>query len=206
LEDEDEGLKEFLSVMRPRKAAQSRTWGNDDIIEVNAKEGIMPVLQNDKDDDLYDDLPLKNNKDVDDELDEEIIVDNKMNDIAFDSNLSDMDYLRRKMQENKNNEKEEEKEKQAVKIHPGRLAILEEVGAVDQHKIINSYSQPEVAEVIEDKPEEIVAESNYVQEPSPDLIADTGRIMIRNLAYSCTYEDLEEHFKKFGPITEVLII
>ncbi|XP_053375079.1 probable RNA-binding protein 19 isoform X2 [Mercenaria mercenaria] len=34
-------------------------------------------------------------------------------------------------------------------------------------------------------------------------IAETGRLFVRNLAYSCTEEDLEAEFKQFGPLTEV---
>ncbi|XP_052219695.1 probable RNA-binding protein 19 isoform X2 [Dreissena polymorpha] len=34
-------------------------------------------------------------------------------------------------------------------------------------------------------------------------IGETGRLFVRNLAYSCTEEDLEDEFKKFGPLTEV---
>ncbi|WAR01970.1 RBM19-like protein [Mya arenaria] len=34
-------------------------------------------------------------------------------------------------------------------------------------------------------------------------IAETGRLFVRNLSYSCTEDDLEAEFKKFGPLTEV---
>ena len=33
------------------------------------------------------------------------------------------------------------------------------------------------------------------------MILQTGRLFVRNLPYSCTEEDLEEKFKKFGKMT-----
>jgi multiple RNA-binding domain-containing protein 1 len=46
-----------------------------------------------------------------------------------------------------------------------------------------------------------------VEEESPtEMIAETGRLFIRNLAFGCTEKDLEALFGKFGPITEVCFI
>ena len=39
-------------------------------------------------------------------------------------------------------------------------------------------------------------------EPDDD-IADTGRLYVRNLSYTCTEDDLSELFGKYGPLTEV---
>ncbi|XP_062593216.1 probable RNA-binding protein 19 [Saccostrea cucullata] len=40
-------------------------------------------------------------------------------------------------------------------------------------------------------------------EAQMDSVAETGRLFVRNLPYSCTQEDLEEVFGKFGPLAEV---
>lgn len=40
-------------------------------------------------------------------------------------------------------------------------------------------------------------------ESQMDSVAETGRLFVRNLAYNCTQEDLEELFGNFGPIAEV---
>ncbi|KAJ3326012.1 hypothetical protein HDV06_002397 [Boothiomyces sp. JEL0866] len=201
--EEDDGLKEFLEVMRPRKAAQNRAWGNDDVVAAHANkhDTITPLLPKDKDDDLYEELP-KGLSDDDEELDETPNEDTK---VAFDSSLSDMDYLRMKMKGSKPEKSEEQtaEKPETVKIHPGRLALLQEVGAVDTSEVVNRYEAPKEIQELVPQTEEVVAEQYFEEEPSPDLIADTGRIMVRNLAYSCTYEDLEEHFKKFGPIAEI---
>ncbi|KAJ3314169.1 hypothetical protein HDV04_000941 [Boothiomyces sp. JEL0838] len=201
--EEDDGLKEFLEVMRPRKAAQNRAWGNDDVVAAHANkhDTITPLLPKDEDEDLYQDLPKGLSDDEEDAIEDKPENDAK---IAFDSSLSDLDYLRMKMKGAKQEVAEETPAKQeTVKIHPGRLAILQEVGAVDKSEVVNTYEAPKVVESTVEPAEEVVAEQHFEEEPSPDLIADTGRIMVRNLAYSCTYEDLEEHFKKFGPIAEI---
>lgn len=38
---------------------------------------------------------------------------------------------------------------------------------------------------------------------SPELIAENGRLFVRNLSYSCTEEDLTKLFEVFGPLTQV---
>jgi len=41
--------------------------------------------------------------------------------------------------------------------------------------------------------------------PPAQLIADTGRLFVKNLSFSCTEEDLRNLFEKFGPLSEVII-
>ena len=41
--------------------------------------------------------------------------------------------------------------------------------------------------------------------PPAELIADTGRLFVKNLTFSCTMEDLHKLFQKFGPLSEVHI-
>lgn len=42
-------------------------------------------------------------------------------------------------------------------------------------------------------------------QPAPEMIAETGRLFLRNLAYSCTEQDLHNLFTRFGPISEIHI-
>lgn len=47
---------------------------------------------------------------------------------------------------------------------------------------------------------------NEQEEPlGESTIMETGRLFIRNLAYTCTEEDLTTLFKKYGPLSEVHI-
>ncbi|KAJ3345109.1 hypothetical protein HDU91_007465, partial [Kappamyces sp. JEL0680] len=203
---DDEDFKEFLEVMRPRGAGASKTWQNDDVTAVRSKE---PQHLAGEDDDLYQDLPAEYPGEADDSgSDTELVAAPADNSHAFDTSLSDMDYLRLKMKQSAEKEKTAEPP-ETMRVNPGRLAILHESGAVDSEAINNVYdataSAPPAAagatqqtEVVEAEPQQSLTET-----PSPDLIADTGRIMVRNLAYSSTYEDVEEHFKAFGPIAEL---
>lgn len=225
LDSDDESFKEFLEVMRPRQAASSRTWGNDDITAVKGKEKQTININ----DDLYQDLPSTYHGEEDEEdeplQDDAASVNSEprtesgaetSNSIAFQSTLSDMDYMKLKMKESLEKELREQEKLavpvETVKVNPGRLAILQEAGAVDK-AVINTYqkqhqeTEPETTNPV-DAPEPVeiipnIHEAKYTETPSPELIADTGRIMVRNLAYSCTYEDLEERFKKFGKIAEL---
>jgi multiple RNA-binding domain-containing protein 1 len=188
-EEEDPQLKEFLEVMRPRQAASHRTWGNDDVIAANsaAHESVTPIVPKDEEEYLYEDLPKK-----DTELD---ILQCDDKSAAFNPELSDLEYLKSKMSQ------PEPTQQESMKINPARLALLEESGVVDRGNIQNKLDVDVEAEA------EIVAPvvPAFDEPPSPDTIADTGRIMLRNLAYTCTYEDLEEFFKRYGPIAEIHI-
>ena len=111
IDSDDEGFKEFLEVMRPRQAASSRTWGNDDITAVKGKEKqtVSKVIPPNPEDDLYQDLP--NNYHGEEDVDENAsiaseplsesgsanVYQNNPKSIAFDSTLSDLDYMKLKM-------------------------------------------------------------------------------------------------------------
>ncbi|ESO92623.1 hypothetical protein LOTGIDRAFT_190610 [Lottia gigantea] len=46
---------------------------------------------------------------------------------------------------------------------------------------------------------------NFKTTEDEEGIAESGRLFVRNLAYSCTEEDVEELFKPFGPLAEVTL-
>lgn len=43
------------------------------------------------------------------------------------------------------------------------------------------------------------------KEISIDIIADSGRLFVKNIPYTCTTAELEKHFEEYGPLTEVHI-
>lgn len=53
--------------------------------------------------------------------------------------------------------------------------------------------------VLEDPPQPAPAQP----ELSPELIAETGRLFVRNLSYCCTEAELRHLFEPFGPLSEV---
>lgn len=60
---------------------------------------------------------------------------------------------------------------------------------------------PKIAQTPPNRPVIISAEEE--EENAKNLIADTGRLFVRNLPYTCTEEDLRKLFEKFGPLSEV---
>ncbi|KAH9252538.1 hypothetical protein BASA81_009497 [Batrachochytrium salamandrivorans] len=233
---DDPKLKEFLEVMRPRAAAKNRTWTNDDVLAAHQNDSEfvkvsvqVPVNEEDM---LYDELPTTASA-VAEDIDPIASIDNSSNELvankvtpeqdsrfssaAFDSKLSDLEYMRSKMK------KPEDLE--VVKIHPSRLAVLEGTGAVHADGVHNTHiptlvcdqepSKIKSAPVTEDTSDDddeaadsarLASLKSAVDEvPAAELIADTGRIMVRNLTYLCTPEEIEDLFKPFGPIAEVHI-
>ena len=200
-ENEDGQLfEEFLEVMRPRLAKPQRTWAND---ELNVDANL--TINDPKDDELYQDMPhdLKNpNGSIGPAIAETLLVQNASNQVDV-NNLSDLEYLKLKKQQSLETE-----EKEVMNIHPARLKILVDQGLVDPTMIINRHGADTVEvetvemETIEPK-QEVQEFTDESMDPSPDTIADTGRIMVRNLPFSTTYEDLEGEFSRFGPIAEL---
>ena len=112
IDSDDDGFKEFLEVMRPRQAASSRTWGNDDITAVKGKEKqtVSKILPSNPDDDLYQDLPNQyygEDAEENDSVASEPLTESRegkrdeepSNSIAFDTTLSDLDYMKLKMKQ-----------------------------------------------------------------------------------------------------------
>ncbi|KAI8999531.1 hypothetical protein BC832DRAFT_564521 [Gaertneriomyces semiglobifer] len=233
-DEQDPKLKEFLEVMRPRSLARGKTWANDDILpedantikksKVKAKVLTVPnkktggdgllvtkshVTFDDSDDELYDDLPAAGTDQ------EEAVNDNGQNSVAHDNTLSDMDYLRMKMNRNIDDENEADDSQidmehdddvvdsqqpspqspsheadatqPASGIHASRLALMEDPTS----EPAPSFAKP-LAPLENDM-------------PPADIIADTGRLFVKNLPFSCTEEDLHKLFEKYGPLSEVHI-
>lgn len=61
---------------------------------------------------------------------------------------------------------------------------------------------PDPAETEHAATMDTAAVSKY-KELKPELISETGRLFVRNLAFSCTSEDISRLFEQYGPVTEV---
>lgn len=53
---------------------------------------------------------------------------------------------------------------------------------------------------VDDKTE---PQEEAAKDPIKETILQTSRLFVRNLTFSCTQEELEEHFRPFGTITQV---
>ncbi|KAI3824603.1 hypothetical protein L1987_06067 [Smallanthus sonchifolius] len=178
-ENGDLQFKEFLQVMQPR--TKSKLWSNDLLEATQEKDG---------------------NKQVQGEREgkKKLITESaNLNEIS-DKPVSDMDYFKSRVkkdwsdsdtddddvdgdvQEVENNDDDDIKERQ--KIHPETDA-----------------------EEFADNPDE----TDAVDDPSSSLededdVLQTGRLFVRNLPYTATEDDLQEHFSKFGSVSQVHLV
>ncbi|KAG1142884.1 hypothetical protein G6F37_009079 [Rhizopus arrhizus] len=67
----------------------------------------------------------------------------------------------------------------------------------------NDGNDVKVAEEDDSKAEAMDTEEETKQKDPKDLIAETGRLFIRNLTYACTEDDLKEVFEKYGTLSEI---
>ena len=256
-DESDEKLKEFLSVMRPRKSGNANTWANDDVLVANSSGQVVSKrlskrqllqkeeeecdqVQEDEEDEEYQDLKLSNQETSEKSIQDESLelkdqeekevemeeMENSKNSIAFDSNISDLDYLKSKM-------KQPIQEKPDVvrsAIHPSRLQFMQDVVEAQDHhlpadcpishekvqavsmksdSIQETQEREESQETQETKESQEIQESKETQETQDtnpvSLIGETGRLFVRNLPYNIEQEELESLFSKFGPLTEVHI-
>lgn len=179
-EEKDAKLEEFLQVMRPH-GSTTKTWGNDDIIDSGLilKPKINTETHNE---DNYQDLGIEEIMDI-----KNVDENDSSKQKALDDTVSDLEYLRSKMKPNK--------DEGTQNIHPSRLAHLDERCNTAE----NDDIKRENLTIVE------ASESKLEQVASEDIIADTGRLMVRNLAYSCTQTEVEDLFSPFGLLAEVHI-
>ncbi|KAF9334647.1 hypothetical protein BG006_001777 [Podila minutissima] len=213
--ENDPKLREYLEVMQPRAVA--KTWANDDAVELNTEkvghgresnrskaraqvvalknrkpggEGLMvtqtKITFEDSDDELYDNLPAK--VEAKEEEDDIVMIEAPKEDdtLVNNSEVSDLDWLKSRMAKPAEESKEEAKEDNESKDDSDSEMVA---------------PPPKIAQTPPNRPVIISAEEE--EENAKNLIADTGRLFVRNLPYTCTEEDLRKLFEKFGPLSEV---
>ncbi|KAF9112073.1 hypothetical protein BGX27_004022 [Mortierella sp. AM989] len=209
--ENDPKLKEYLEVMQPR--ATTKTWANDDAVELNtekvghdrvgnktkAKAQVMAIKNRkpggegllvtqtkitfeDSDDELYDNLPSSKPESESKAEEDVLMSEPKEDELVNNSEVSDLDWLKSRMIK-KSDEDSMEKVKPEEKME------------------IEKTPSSKIAQEPPNRPVIISAEEE--EEIAKNLIADTGRLFVRNLPYTCTEEELRKLFEKFGPLSEV---
>ncbi|CAG8654596.1 25827_t:CDS:10 [Gigaspora margarita] len=175
----DEKLKEFLEVMKPR--SKSKTWANDDLTFLESQSNLKNIITNDSDDELYQDLPNKNNLIVENDSNESNDLTKNKNDKLFNDELTSKNEFNKYDEDNKvsTNTSSENDDSE---------------NELDQMKSMTSHNETDVNK--SGKPTEV---------PPEESIGETGRLFVRNLPYICSEEDLRQIFNKFGPLAEVHI-
>ncbi|KAJ6705327.1 RNA-BINDING PROTEIN 19-RELATED [Salix purpurea] len=192
-EIDDPRLQEFLQVMQPR--AKSKLWENDSIVvhtaDLNGEVGKK--ASQGKKEGKEKSVPVeveidKGNSDTDEES----------NDLARDEAVSDMDYFRSRVKkelsdsesesggsDDENENSDDESENNDESLQRGNVAQ---------------------AEVAEDTHAEDLENPSSTFKDEKEEILETGRLFVRNLPYTAIEDELEEHFSKFGNISQVHLV
>ncbi|XP_035215935.1 probable RNA-binding protein 19 isoform X1 [Stegodyphus dumicola] len=79
-------------------------------------------------------------------------------------------------------------------------ALNKNKGFLDGHRVdVVKY----VKKVVDDVKDKSDKQTENTKEENEELLAETGRIYVRNLCYSVTEAELEELFSKYGPLAEI---
>ncbi|KAF2321255.1 hypothetical protein GH714_037378 [Hevea brasiliensis] len=211
-EKDDPQLEEFLQVMQPR--VKSKLWADDTLIApasdqnfgVNEKETQAERKSRKKE------VP------VDTELNKIYSHEaKKSQNLARDEVISDMDYFKSRVKkewsdsesessENVDDDKDDnDTENDSLK----ESLQSKEVKNIDQNEQHDIRGLAPV-EVEEEAP--FAGSDSEVLDPENPSIGsreeylETGRLFVRNLPYTATEDELEEHFSKFGNLTQVHLV
>ncbi|KAL2474679.1 nucleotide binding [Abeliophyllum distichum] len=213
--NDDPQFQEFLQVMQPR--SKSKLWANDALSAPSLEQG--KEASNKK-------LQVKGSHGKLDELNgefegtegkENILSENqeavKADSIVHNEVVSDMDYFRSRV-------KKEWSDSDGNDDESSEDDDGDDDDSDSSDKILNENNHgPGILEPVNSEGE---AEDGSSEESSDKIfhsdvpssstkdekegILETGRLFIRNLPYTATEEELEEHFSKFGDVSEVHIV
>ncbi|XP_050368139.1 multiple RNA-binding domain-containing protein 1 [Argentina anserina] len=185
-EIDDPKLKEFLEVMQSR--GKSKLWSNDTYVDAKIEK---------KREQMREVKEVKSAAATDVEVEEEAedVEKEESHNVAKDNVVSDMDYFKSRVKkdwsdsESSESDDEEEEEKG------------DEEAEVDEEEAGEEGVQ-------EDEDGEVLAQSDpaSVSKEEKDEMLDTSRLFVRNLPFSATEDELEEHFSKFGDAKVHLVI
>ncbi|KAM7271765.1 hypothetical protein ACFE04_030979 [Oxalis oulophora] len=193
-DNDDPKLQEFLQVMQPR--ANKSMWTNDTLVGTapstttivpsskkvgNKKETIeLHAKRNNGDDAISDDDEIQ-----------------KPKKLAVDEAISDMDYFKSRTKEDWSDSETETETETATDNKDegknGKVKKAQKQRKEDPSKDSDNQT-PEIGKPSSDSKDE------------NDEAVETCRLFVRNLPYAATEEELEEHFSKYGKISEVHLV
>ena len=224
-------LTEYLALSKSR--ANAPTWADDDAkgrgsapdgklkfsseLKVGNEGKTGKGINSESDDDEYEEIPSASRKSTED-------ADEKKLKSVKQPILNDLDYLRSKVKSNFDDgddaatveavERGSKKRKIASAISDQNKAGAEELDrkrlrpsrvvkgneSMAQGEYESSMSSFTGTEAFDNS----LAASREENEEEVDL-AESGRLFVRNLPFSCSEDDLTGYFSKFGPIADVSI-
>uniref|UniRef100_A0A8C4H962 Probable RNA-binding protein 19 n=1 Tax=Dicentrarchus labrax TaxID=13489 RepID=A0A8C4H962_DICLA len=199
--EEDQGFKEFLSVHQNR--SQVPTWANDTVQQTPDPDSGRTKTQSKK----------------------KVASDDYLN---FDSDQSEEEE-----EEEKEEQDEDEDEEFMTPLKPAAIRIgKNESGNRTGYVYVDLHSEEQVEKALKKNKDYIGGryievfrvdgsggkgkkdrkdkeiDRNFTRKLKEDEeeedVAESGRLFLRNLPYTCTEEEIKELFSKHGPLSEVL--
>ncbi|CAK7335869.1 unnamed protein product [Dovyalis caffra] len=200
-EIDDPQLQEFLQVMQPR--AKSKLWANDSIVAPTA--------------DLNGEVGKKGSQGKKEGREKSVLVeveidktdsdtDEKLNNPACDEVVSDMDYFRSRVKKEWSDSESESSGSDDEEDEDEEDNNNDKVEDIDSSNESLKREDFEQAEVAEDTHAEDPENPSSTFKDEKDEALETGRLFVRNLPYTATEDELEEHFIKFGNISQVHLV
>ncbi|XP_065865872.1 multiple RNA-binding domain-containing protein 1-like [Euphorbia lathyris] len=212
MENDDSQLQEFLQVMQPR--VKSKLWANDDTVPAPISDHTVKDSKKKikaKREDKEKSVPKLN--ETDGHQDERPI-----NLTSGELAISDMDYFKSKVKKEWSDSESESSENIDENDNTSSESEFEEgvshkqIKKLDQNGKNNIRGIAEV-EVVEEVPVgdsdgEILDPDNTLSNSKDenDAFLEAGRLFVRNLPYTAMEDELEEHFGRFGNVSEVHLV
>uniref|UniRef100_A0A5B7C6H3 Putative multiple RNA-binding domain-containing protein 1 n=1 Tax=Davidia involucrata TaxID=16924 RepID=A0A5B7C6H3_DAVIN len=223
-ENDDPQLQEFLQVMQPR--IKSKLWANDTLaaphLEQKGKANDKQVQQIGGDKEKS--APVQAELDGTDEIDDgssDSQVAEKSHSLAHDD-VSDVDYFKSRVKKewsdsesgDDDNDDEDDDDNDGGGNNSlnksNRSHDVQKIDPKGHHNMLKRDASEEEVEKgsSEGSDDEMIDSDN----PSSSLkdekeeVLETGRLFVRNLAYTTTEDELEEHFSKFGNVSQVHLV
>ncbi|XP_059446252.1 multiple RNA-binding domain-containing protein 1 [Corylus avellana] len=213
-ENDDPKLQEFLQVMQPRM--KSKLWANDTLIASTAVQNVNVSEKETQDKEERKDKSVP----VHVGLPEPEISGNheakKSHNLAHDEVISDMDYFKSRVKQEWSDSESNEDDNHDK--DDNSRSLKESLEGQAAHKVDSKGSNTASREGV---PWKDVEEEDPSQDPDSEIpkpgnqssslkvekeVLETRRLFVRNLPYTATEEELEEHFSKLGDVSEVHII
>ncbi|KAB1210487.1 Multiple RNA-binding domain-containing protein 1 [Morella rubra] len=216
-EDDDPKLQEFLQVMQPR--VKSKLWANDALLTSTADHTLDVRGKEAQENETHN----ENSVPVHLELDEPGMSDNheanKSHSIAHEEVISDMDYFKSRVKHEWSDSESSDDDHEDDDRDYNRRSPKQSFEGQDTHKVDSNGSNTATREdftrkeVEEEHPSRDTGGELPKLDPlsaslkdEKDDVLETSRLFVRNLPYTAIEEELEDHFCKFGEVSQVHIV
>lgn len=211
-ENDDPQFQEFLEVMQHR--SKSKMWGNDTVAAVSLEQSnVVPdnKYQMEKGEESKLDGDLER---TEGELNAPLENADKPKILVHDEVVSDMDYFKSRIKEKWSDSESSDSEGSIDGTDNNDSDNDDDSGECqDKNNCdpVENTLEPDFSErEAEDGSPKECANGSDGPSSSPqnkiDEVIESSRLFIRNLPYTATEEELENHFSKYGTVSQVHIV